>query len=280
MWLWSKLSAKQWEDAWEERFHGNAGAVISEIKGGKTVRVEVYCEEKAEAEEIQEQFGGSVREIKNRDWVAAAARPAPPIVIRDRFVVTQEAGEKELAALATEHPDKELLSIPAEMAFGTGDHPTTATCLRLLVDAAGEQKGEWSFLDAGTGSGLLAIAAAKLGAKPVLAFDFDEKAVEVGARNLTRNKTEKVELFVADVFDWTHEGTFPVVAANLFATILVQVMDRLVAWVEPGGILILSGIMRTQWDEVQQVAEKNGLIQKEHRVVGKWVTARFVRGEK
>jgi ribosomal protein L11 methyltransferase len=124
MWVWSKLSAVKWTDAWEERFYGNPNSVISEIKGGKSIRVEVYCETEKDALGIQEQFGGSVRELKSRNWVAMSAPKTEPLMIRDRLVISQVEVEEGT------YPGKDIIMVPPEMAFGTGDNHTTATCLR------------------------------------------------------------------------------------------------------------------------------------------------------
>lgn len=275
MHVWSKLSGVKWVDAWEERFHGNANAVISEIKGGKSVRVEVYCETEGEAEAIQKQFGGSVRELKTQNWVAMSAPKSEPVIIRDRLIISQDPENSK--QLQNAHPKKQLITIPPEMAFGTGDHPTTSTCLRFLVDAAAKQGAGWSFLDAGTGSGLLAIAAHKLGAEKTLGFDFDPKAVEVGQTNLARNAAESVQLIEADVLDWENQEEFDIMAANLFSTILLQAIPRMPRWVRLDGRLILSGILHTQWGEVQKMAEEHGFSLDEKRRIGKWVTALFTR---
>jgi len=172
MWLWSKLSSKKWQDAWEERFYGNPHAVISEFAEGKSLRVEVYCETGEEAETIQQQFGGSIRELKMQNWVALAKTNRAPIKIRDAIVVTQEKEGEEVDKLREDYPDRHILKMPAEMAFGTGDHATTSTCLRLLVDVAREQEGKWDMLDLGCGTAILAIAARMMGASACEAHDF------------------------------------------------------------------------------------------------------------
>lgn len=272
MWVWSKLSAVKWADAWEERFYGNPNSVITEIKGGKSVRVEVYCESESEAREIREQFGGSVRELKNRNWVSMSAPKTEPLLIRDRLVISQVVVE------ADSFPGKKVIVMPPEMAFGTGDHPTTSTCLRYLVDAAGNLEGGWSFLDLGTGSGVLAIAGKLLGAGEVTAFDFDGKAVEVAALNLERNDIEGVELFEEDVFKWESRRRFDVVVANLFSSVLIEALPRIAGWSEEAGLLILSGILHEQWPEVLRASEESGFVSFENKVVGKWVTASFRRG--
>ena len=269
MWVWSKLSAVKWTDAWEERFYGNPNSVISEIKGGKTVRVEVYCEDEKEALEIQEQFGGSVRELKSRNWVAMSAPKTEPLMIRDRFVISQvEVPEGT-------YPDKMVIVVPPEMAFGTGDHPTTATCLRLLVDHSTDIAPGWTFLDLGTGSGVLAMAGKLLGAGEVKAFDFDGKAVEVAALNMERNNITDIEIFEADVFEWENSQRFQVVAANLFSTVLIEALPLITKWIESKGRLILSGILAEQWQEVLDTAENCGFQRVSDKTIGKWVTASF-----
>ncbi len=276
MWVWSKLSAVKWTDAWEERFYGNPNSVISEIKGGKSIRVEVYCETEEEGERIKKQFGGSVRELKSKNWVAMSAPKAEAILIRDRLVISQLEDEGELEKLKAKHVGRDVIVIPAEMAFGTGDHPTTATCLRRLVDCSREQKEEgWSFLDLGTGSGVLAIAARLLGAGEVQAFDFDAKAVEVAALNVERNGVSDIAIFEEDVFKWENEQKFKVVAANLFAAVLIEALPLMRKWIQEDGRLILSGILNEQWPEVAMTAKECGFVLLSDTKKGKWVTATF-----
>ena len=269
MWVWSKLSAVKWVDAWEERFYGNPNSVISGIKGGKSVRVEVYCETEEGALEIQEQFGGTVRELKSRNCVAMSAPKAEPLMIRDRLIISQ------IEVAEGTYPDKKVIVVPPEMAFGTGDHPTTATCLRLLVDHSESVPSGWSFLDLGTGSGVLAIAGKLLGAGEVKAFDFDAKAVEVASQNMERNQISGIEIFEADVFEWENSKKFQVVAANLFSTVLVGALPLMTKWIERKGRLILSGILAEQWQEVLAKAEECGFQLVSDKKIGKWMTASF-----
>lgn len=273
MWVWDKLSPSKWLDAWEDRFHGNPNFVMHVLKGGKTVRVEVFCESQAEAQKISEQFGGRVRELKNADWQKPVEVPAP-LRIRDRFVVTQESDEGKLAAMRAEFSGRDLLSIPPEMAFGTGDHATTSTVLRMLVDI-GEERGEgWSCADLGCGTGLLAIAACKLGAKPVFACDFDPFAVKVTERNGPRNGVEGIEVAEIDVLDWKPKTAYDVVLANIFSTVLIQAFPVLAKLVKPGGDIVLSGILASQaWDVFEEAAAHGFGFPKVVKK-GKWVTAR------
>ena len=99
-WSWNKLSAAKWEDAWSERIAGNPNAVITKIKGGKTVRITVYCDDEEDALALKKYFGGTVREIKTQDWVATQKREKrPPLKIRDTLVITEQSSPENLAAL-------------------------------------------------------------------------------------------------------------------------------------------------------------------------------------
>src|SRR5947207_4902343 len=99
MFVWSRLSSARWTDAWEERFAGNCGAVITRIPGRKTVRVEVYCAEKKNALAIQRQFGGAVRHIRARNWAALRPELPPPVLVRGALLISASSDNKALAAL-------------------------------------------------------------------------------------------------------------------------------------------------------------------------------------
>ena len=275
MYHWSKLSSIKWIDAWEERFYGNDQSVISEIKGGKSVRVEVYCETLAEAEAIKSQFGGSVREVKNQNWVALSAVEKPPLKIRDALLISGARELEVVDKLRSENPNKHVIQIPAEMAFGTGDHATTSTCLRLLVDIAKEQKKEgWEMLDLGCGTAVLAIAARMLGANSCEAHDFDPQAVRVSAQNLILNRVDNIVVKEQDVLSWEPRKQWPVVVANMFSTILQQAFPTIVKSMTKDGDLIVSGILAEQWEVTKQWGEEAGLVFEEKNQKGKWVTVR------
>ena len=266
--IWRKLASAKWEDAWVERLAGFADRLaITGLAGAKTIRLEVFQLTKTDAEKLRRMFGGTAA-LQKKWSPQIAAKPRPPIRVRGKFAVV--SSERERAA-AGKVP---ALLIPAGMAFGTGEHATTATCLRLLADVASELAGEkWDALDLGCGSGILAIAARMLGARRADAADFDPHAVRTAKENVRANGVSGVAVKKLDVRAWHPARTWTVVTANLFSGLLIEVASKIAAATEPGGRLILSGILRTQ--EAEVIAAYRRAEFRIERIVrkGKWIAA-------
>lgn len=238
------------------------------------MRVDVYCETKRAGEEIQGEFGGSVRHLAKKTWENPRPAKLSPLLIRDRLVLTQDDRDSARRKLEKAYPGRHIIVIPPEMAFGTGDHPTTATCLRFLADEAKRRRGsDWRMLDLGCGSGVLVMAGRLLGAGESLAVDYDPKAVVVCERNLKRNGVDGVGVLEGDVLKWSPRRKFEVLAANLFAGVLQESFPRMERWLKRDGRLVLSGILWDQWEPTREVGERTGFEVLEHRRKGKWVSA-------
>lgn len=267
---WRKLGAAKWEDAWAERLRGVSDRLaITVLAGAKTIRLEAFQLTKSQAEDLRKSFGGAVAVQKKPRMVSEAVRA--PIRVRGKLVVV--GGERARTAEAKASPGRPVLFIPAGMAFGTGDHDTTATCLRLLADVSGDLSGRpWEMLDLGTGSGILALAARLLGARRADAADFDPHAVRTAKENARLNTINGVAVRKLDVRYWQPRRTWNVVAANLFSDLLLEVAPMIVAAIAPGGWLVFSGILRTQEKEVVAAFRRAGL--RIDRLVrkGKWVS--------
>jgi len=270
---WRKLSAAKWEDVWWDRLSEVQDRLaITALAGAKTIRLEAFQLTAAQAKKLHQAFGGTVAEQKKLRALPAPA-PREPIRVRGKLVVVSTEREREIAA--QENPRAKLLLIPAGMAFGTGDHATTSTCLRLLADVADEQNGApWELLDLGTGTGILALAARLLGARKVEASDFDPDSVRTTKENAKLNAISAVTVKKSDVRQWTPARTWPVVAANLFSGLLIEVAPRIAAAVTPGGALIFSGILRDQEKAVVIALKAAGLRIEKIVRKGKWVTGR------
>lgn len=140
--------------------------------------------------------------------------------------------------------DKAVVRLEPGMAFGTGEHASTRLCLGLLEKLDLQDK---TVIDVGTGSGILGIAASKLGAKSVYMTDIDAKAVEVAIQNVVSNGVDNCIVEVSDLAD---SITQDIVLANLTADILLRLLDRLTASIKKGAKLIVSGIIAERLDEV------------------------------
>jgi ribosomal protein L11 methyltransferase len=159
------------------------------------------------------------------------------------------------------------------MAFGTGDHATTATCLRMIADFAEGQSGRWEALDLGAGTAILALAARRLGAARCDAWDYDPACVRAARENARLNQLRNVPVARVDVTEWTPARQWDLVIANLYSTMLVRVSDRITAAVKPSGRLILSGMLAAQAEETLAGFRARGLGFQRVVKKGKWVTA-------
>ena len=279
---WKKFVAERNVAAWLERLASvdPERLAVVERPGVRSQSLEVYCATRRDAEELARQFGGTVREVRLEDWQPApATSPGKPLSIAGgRLLVT--AHEEEFPALRDRAGRGDVLCIPAAMAFGTGEHATTAMCLRLLVETSrkvGRAGGNpWNALDLGTGSGILALAARKLGAAYALGLDNDRHAVRTARENAVLNEvTRGVKFGQADLLiSWQAVDTtrsWAVITANLFSNLLVALMPSMARTLATDGYLILSGILASQADEVVAAAQGAGLEIQTRRKRGKWV---------
>ena len=270
--VWRKLTTVKWEDEWLERL-GWLGQrlVMVTLAGSRALRIEAYHVTRAEAETLVRAFGGTLRAARPLTRKELEPKLRPPLRVRGKLLVVST--EKELALAAKRHPKIPALLIPATVAFGTGEHATTATCLRMLADAAHELRDrEWDALDIGTGSGILALAARIFGARKVEAGDFDPTAVRVAKENAAGNKIRGVHFARTDVLKWIAPRRWPLVLANVFSTTLIAAAPRIARAVEKCGRLILSGILRAQAPEVAAAFARQGFFVERAVRKGKWVT--------
>ena len=162
-----------------------------------------------------------------------------------------------------------VLRIDPGMAFGTGLHPTTALCLERVVGLSPIE----SMLDVGTGTGILSLAAAALGAS-VVATDIDPVAVEAATDNAAHNGlSHRIRFTVDEAVEVS--GTYPVVVANILAEPLIRLASRLAARVANGGRLLLSGILHTQADAVEAAYRPLGFGPARVERQGEWVSLEF-----
>ena len=161
------------------------------------------------------------------------------------------------------------------LSFGTGQHPTTLFCLQQL--ARFRRRGEeQSFLDIGCGSGILAIAAAKLGYSPVAAIDHDPEAVRASRDNIQRNKV-RVEVRRADLtrLPLVPRRRYDVICANLISDLLMNEAERIRNLLKPGGKLVTAGAMHREFHEVTRKLQRFNLTLEASSVDKEWKSGQF-----
>lgn len=191
-------------------------------------------------------------DLADEDYVDNWKKYAFTTKISERFVVKPTWREYE------KNEGDLVIELDPGRAFGTGTHPTTYLCIRLMEKYIKENQ---TVIDVGTGSGILMIAAEKLGAKEIWGVDIDADACEVAKENLELNKVseDKTKIFVGNLLDIVKEKTFDVVVANILAEVILLLLKDISKVIKKDGILILSGIIDDKKDLVKKACAKEGL---------------------
>jgi ribosomal protein L11 methyltransferase len=270
MYIWRKRGTAKWlghrqEDL--ERRYGGALATIERPGKARTI-VEISCAARTEADQLQDEFGGTIERLAS-NWLEQLAKRtgAKPLRIGSRLLVDRT-------------PDPNTIVIPAEAAFGTGEHATTAMCLRMLEQITRKRDPGWSMLDAGTGSGILAIAGSRLGATRIVAIDNDPLACATARRNARRNRIRNIEFRTGDVLKQKLRGKFDIITGNLFSELLIAALPVWLPTLAKDGRLILSGVLRSQEAALMTALRRHGCRAAEIKRRGKWIAVLAVRGTK
>ncbi len=206
-----------------------------------------------------------IEELPEEDWMAVFRSQHTTVHISDRLVIRP--------TWCTPTGDQEIVIDPG-LAFGTGSHATTRMCLVLLNDCIGDQAPERMF-DLGTGSGILAIAGAILGVGDVLAVDIDSMAAAVAYDNVQNNNADD-RIRVAEGGIETAEGLYGIITANLSASLLKRLASNMAEHLKPDGLLIISGLLEDESEEVMEAFTRCGL--RVERIMNEkvWVAALLV----
>ena len=253
--LWTRLTSKRHEDAWIERlrFAGPESLVIKAFPASRTLRLDLYTNH-ATGKRLVKNFGGTLRPFNMATWTPPSTKRHTPLRIASTLCLYDDR-KSFLTDQKKTSPKKQLsLFIPAGMAFGTGEHATTANCLRLLCKIAKTlSSNNWSLLDLGSGSGILALAGELLGAKKILGLDFDKQCVSISKENASANKLPRSRFRHANLLNWKPAGSWNVIAANVYSSVLTTVAPKIVAALAPQGHLILSGILTVEQESILSV---------------------------
>jgi ribosomal protein L11 methyltransferase len=210
-----------------------------------------------------------------RNWLKRSARAdSKAIKIGKRLIISSVGGT--LVSRLSRRKGRPHIIIPASLAFGTGEHATTAMSLRFLEQLTRRWNPGWSLVDLGTGSGILALAAKCFGAGRVIGVDNDPAAISVAKSNARLNKIRGASFELCDVHKWNPAQKTDVITANLYSDLFIEILPKL----RGGAWLILSGILRNQQDELIHALRRNHLDVINMKRRGKWVAILAKRGKR
>ena len=240
----------------------------------KLTQVQIYFPEKGKVDDAKKCLGAALKivgvhpqievgEIPDQDWKLAYRRHFKTEKIGRRIVVHPPWEPMPMEGI--------VLTLDPGMAFGTGKHETTRACLEFIDELSDENAAKSTFLDMGCGSGILSIAAAKLGYTAVRGFDVDQEAVDASCENAVANGVQ-VDYFKYGLGAKIRRdlGSADLVAANILGPLLIRFADEIVPCVKKN--LIISGILTELYPDVLAAYEKRGLKEVNRKTIGEWTT--------
>ena len=221
-----------------------------------------------------------ISKVRCEDWAESWKRHFKPVEISDKLLVKPSWIKRRPLK------NQAVVVIDPGLSFGTGQHPTTAFCLREIAAAVCDRQNQRSrstvsaksFLDIGTGSGILAIAAAKLGYQPVHALDFDLEAIRIARANARVNGVlNRIKITHGDVTKLSPSAPrqYDLICANLISNLLIAERQRIVNQLRHGGTLVLAGILRSEFSRVRTTFEKLGLKPASEKSEKEWRSGSF-----
>ena len=213
----------------------------------------------------------SVTKIRKEDWAESWKRHFKPLAIGSGLLLKPSWSRRR------PKKNQAVVVLDPGLSFGTGQHPTTRFCLEQLV-AVHKSAPARSFLDIGTGSGILAIAAAKLGYRPIEGLDFDPEAVRIARANARQNGVlGHLRLVCRDLtgLPVRNARKYDLVCANLIFDLLLTEKRRILSRLKSRGVLVLAGILRSQFPQVRAAYEHAGLRLTSFKAENEWASGAF-----
>jgi ribosomal protein L11 methyltransferase len=266
-------------------FELGTNGIVTLEESRTSVKIGAYFDKRSDAQEIVRSIRAefaraglsnqlldfSISSVADQDWMQKWKEGFEPITIGSRLVVAPSW------KLPRKTEGRALVQIDPGMAFGTGTHETTRLCLEAI-------ESHWRggrMLDVGTGTGILAIAAAMLASgSRITAIDIDPQAVEVARENIAINgAADSIRVLEGQPGDFAG-GAFDSVVANLTAEVIISLVDDLAACLAASGTIILSGVLTTLRPDVEDAVSRVGLSIIERREAGEWSMVAARRGER
>jgi len=294
LWCVSVTTSLEAEDAVTEmlgELFGAAAASYFNLETGVST-ISIFRDEKPDAKKMGAEISAGLKRIescglkigagkieiakvKREDWKESWKRHFHPMEIGESLLVKPSWSKQK------PRKNQAVVILDPGLSFGTGQHPTTSFCLNEIVRTArvdARPTKAKSFLDIGTGSGILAIAATKLGYRPVHAFDFDPESVRVAKENARKNRVDtKLKPTRGDVTKLPLKPArqYDLVCANLISNLLIAEKRRIVNRLKPDGTLVLAGILAVEFGEVERAFAELKLKLVAKRVENEWCSGSF-----
>ena len=213
----------------------------------------------------------TAKKIRQEQWAESWKKHFKPVEIAPALLLKPSWSRRRAKK------NQAMIVLDPGLSFGTGQHPTTRFCLEQIVAGRKVNQAQ-SFLDIGAGSGILAIAAAKLGYRPVVGIDCDPDAVRIARANARENGViETIRLIRQDVVrrPLDRGRQYDLICANLIFDLLLSQKQRIVSRLKPGGVLVLAGILRSQFPQVRAAYGKCGLRMTAFKAEKEWASGAF-----
>jgi len=236
----------------------------------RTTRIEAYIDSLSALFPRMEKPRFSTKTIIDPDWAEQWKKYFKPLRVSNNIIIKPTWERYSPAGRDI------VIDIDPGMAFGTGQHASTTMCIMAIEDILLKDSGRegYDVLDVGTGTGILAICAAKLGARAVTGIDIDPKAVEIAGKNIVINGVEdRVEILNRDIALCT--GSFDLIVANLISGALINLHSHLISLTKPGGYIIASGITERDAKDVEKIFCNRETVLHETRSEDEWVCYTF-----
>ncbi|KUG26652.1 ribosomal protein l11 methyltransferase [hydrocarbon metagenome] len=217
-------------------------------------------------ENLIESFEISADLIEEINWNEEWEKKFSPIEVTEKIVIKPSFKEVENAN------DKLVITIDPKMSFGTGEHETTKLVLQLLEETFNNHR---KVLDVGSGTAVLAIAAAKMGAENVIAVDNDEWCLENGLENIRTNNVEKIVKVKLGEINSIEETGFDLILANINKNILIEIADDIYRKISASGDLILSGLLIQDEEDIKSAYTKKGFRFIQTKKLNEWIALKF-----
>ena len=298
LWQLSVICSPEREEAVSELIASRLGVPFSsytDLETGKTT-VSVYLQtrpdwSKSSQEQLRQALGRVLRsnrdsgalprrrylmtltKLRPENWAEAWKRHFKPLHIGTKLLIRPSWSPRR------PKPRQSEVVLDPGLSFGTGQHPTTSFC---LIELARQRSSglQQSFLDIGTGSGILAISASKLGFQPVHAFDLDPQAIAIARANARRNRvSQHIQFKRQDLAKLSAHSrrSYSVICANLLSDVLKEHSQRILSRLETGGLLVVAGILKREFKDVQRIYESHGLRLVRSRTEREWRSASLIR---